>query len=169
MTAQQKLQQTEFSFKKILPVLLSVALGMFLVILDSTIMNVAVPKLMSAFNVSLSEIQWVITAYTLALSAVISLAGWFSDRFTAKKMFIVSIVLFVVASMLCALAQTAEQLIILRIIQGLGGGMVAPIGIAMGLKNYKLKIDYKFKECLSCQLYLKNKNVSQLLVEAQEG
>lgn len=79
MTAQQKLQQTEFSFKKILPVLLSVALGMFLVILDSTIMNVAVPKLMSAFNVSLSEIQWVITAYTLALSAVIPLAGWFSD------------------------------------------------------------------------------------------
>lgn len=79
MTAQQKLQQTEFSFKKILSVLLSVALGMFLVILDSTIMNVAVPKLMSAFNVSLSEIQWVITAYTLALSAVIPLAGWFSD------------------------------------------------------------------------------------------
>jgi len=79
LTAQQKLQQTEFSFKKILPVLLSVALGMFLVILDSTIMNVAVPKLMSTFNVSLSEIQCVITAYTLALSAVIPLAGWFSD------------------------------------------------------------------------------------------
>ncbi|ETE91065.1 TPA: DHA2 family efflux MFS transporter permease subunit [Bacillus thuringiensis] len=134
MITQQKLQQTEFSLKKILPVLLSVALGMFLVILDSTIMNVAVPKLMSAFNVSLSEIQWVITAYTLALSAVIPLAGWFSDRFTAKKMFIVSIVLFVVASMLCALAQTAEQLIIFRIIQGLGGGMVAPIGIAMVFK-----------------------------------
>lgn len=131
MTTQQQLQQSEFSLKKILPVLLSVALGMFLVILDSTIMNVAVPKLMSAFNASLSEIQWVITAYTLALSAVIPLAGWFSDRFTVKKMFLVSIVLFVVASMLCALAQTSEQLIIFRIIQGLGGGMVAPIGIAM--------------------------------------
>lgn len=134
MTTQQEIQQTDFSLKKILPVLLSVALGMFLVILDSTIMNVAVPKLMSAFNVSLSEIHWVITAYTLALSAVIPLAGWFSDRFTAKKMFIVSIVLFVVASMLCALAQTAEQLILFRIIQGLGGGMVAPIGIAMVFK-----------------------------------
>ncbi|MED3186609.1 MDR family MFS transporter [Bacillus toyonensis] len=134
MISQQELQQTNFSLKKILPVLLSVVLGMFLVILDSTIMNVAVPKLMSAFNVSLSEIQWVITAYTLALSAVIPLAGWFSDRFTAKKMFIVSIVLFVVASMFCSLAQTAEQLIIFRVIQGLGGGMVAPIGIAMVFK-----------------------------------
>ncbi|MBE1443850.1 MULTISPECIES: MDR family MFS transporter [Paenibacillus] len=122
--------QSEFSLKKILPVLLAVTSGMFLVILDSTIMNVAVPKLVSAFDTNLSTIQWVITAYTLSLSAIIPLAGWFSDRFSSKRMFMTSIVLFVLASVLCALAQTPEQLIIFRILQGLGGGMVAPIGIA---------------------------------------
>jgi EmrB/QacA subfamily drug resistance transporter len=122
--------QAEFSLKQILPVLLAVASGMFLVILDSTIMNVAIPKLVSAFHTNLSTIQWVITSYTLSLSAVIPLAGWFSDRFSPKRMFMTSIVLFVIASMLCALAQTPEQLILFRILQGLGGGMVAPIGIA---------------------------------------
>lgn len=121
---------TSFSLKRILPVLLTVASGMFLVILDSTIMNVAVPKLTSAFHSNLGTIQWVITAYTLSLSAVIPLAGWFSDRFSPKRMFMTSIVLFVLASVLCALARTPEQLIAFRILQGLGGGMVAPIGIA---------------------------------------
>ncbi|MFF2090676.1 MDR family MFS transporter [Paenibacillus sp. NPDC058174] len=125
---------SEFSLKKILPVLLAVATGMFLIILDSTIMNVAVPKLVDNFHSDLGTIQWVITAYTLALSAVIPLAGWFSDRFSAKRMFLLSIVLFVIASMLCALAQTPGQLIVFRILQALGGGMVAPIGIAMVFK-----------------------------------
>lgn len=67
--------QAAFSLKQILPILLAVASGMFLVILDSTIMNVAVPKLVSAFDTNLSTIQWVITAYTLSLSAVIPLVA----------------------------------------------------------------------------------------------
>ncbi|WP_239617974.1 MDR family MFS transporter [Cohnella mopanensis] len=130
MTIQSHSAQAEFSIKKILPILLAVATGMFLVILDSTVMNVAVPKLVRTFDTNLGIIQWVITAYTLALSAVIPLAGWFSDRFSAKRVFLASIVLFVLASLLCTLAQTPEQLIAFRILQGLGGGMVAPIGIA---------------------------------------
>jgi len=134
LTTQANSAQAQFSLKKILPVLLAVATGMFLIILDSTIMNVAVPKLVSNFHSNLGTIQWVITAYTLALAAVIPLAGWFSDRFTAKRMFLSSIVLFVIASLLCALAQTPEQLILFRIIQALGGGMVAPIGIAIVFK-----------------------------------
>jgi len=130
VTTQSQSTQAEFSMKKILPILLAVATGMFLVILDSTVMNVAVPKLVRTFDTNLGTIQWVITAYTLALSAVIPLAGWFSDRFSAKRVFLSSIVLFVLASLLCTLAQTPEQLIAFRIIQGLGGGMIAPIGIA---------------------------------------
>ncbi|MFC6650797.1 MDR family MFS transporter [Paenibacillus rhizoplanae] len=129
-TNNSRSMQADFSLKQILPILLAVASGMFLVILDSTIMNVAVPKLVSAFDTNLSTIQWVITAYTLSLSAVIPLAGWFSDRFSPKRMFMTSIVLFVLASVLCAMATTPEQLIFFRIVQGLGGGMVAPIGIA---------------------------------------
>ncbi|WP_238327546.1 MDR family MFS transporter [Paenibacillus gorillae] len=134
MSTQAQSAPSVFSMKKILPILLAVAAGMFLIILDSTIMNVAVPKLVSIFHSNLATIQWVITAYTLALSAVIPLAGWFSERFSAKRMFLISIVLFVIASMLCALSQTPEQLIAFRILQALGGGMVAPIGIAMVFK-----------------------------------
>ncbi|WP_379137881.1 MDR family MFS transporter [Paenibacillus sp. sgz500958] len=130
MIQQSQNAQAEFSLRRILPVLLTVAAGMFLVILDSTVMNVAVPKLVESFDTTLGTVQWVITAYTLAMSAVIPLAGWFSDRFSAKRVFILSIILFVLASVLCSFAKTSEQLIMYRIIQGLGGGMVAPIGIA---------------------------------------
>ncbi|WP_246362684.1 MDR family MFS transporter [Paenibacillus alba] len=131
MTAETKGSPQAFSLKAILPTLLAIATGMFLVILDGTIMNVAIPKLVHQFNTDLKHIQWVITGYTLALSAVIPLAGWFSDRFSAKRAFLWSIVMFVCGSVLCSFAQTSDQLILFRIIQGLGGGMVAPIGIAM--------------------------------------
>lgn len=75
--------------------------------------------------------QWTITAYTLSMSAVIPLAGWLSDRFGAKRIFLLSIILFVLGSILCSTSQSAIQLILYRILQGLGGGMVAPIGMTM--------------------------------------
>ncbi|WP_438434779.1 MDR family MFS transporter [Gorillibacterium sp. sgz500922] len=123
-----------FSVRAILPVLLTLIVGMLVVMLDSTIMNVAVPRLEETFHVSLKIIQWAITAYTLALSVVIPLSGWFSDRFTAKRVFLVSIGLFVVGSLLCSASQTAAQLILFRIVQGIGGGMVFPIGMAISFK-----------------------------------
>lgn len=123
-----------FSIRAILPLLLAIASGMFVVMLDGTIMNVAVPKLVQHFHTDLRTIQWVITGYTLALSAVIPLAGWFSDRFTAKRAFLGSMVLFVLGSLLCSFAQSSTQLILFRVIQGLGGGMIGPIGIAMSFQ-----------------------------------
>ncbi|MDB5056339.1 MAG: transporter, partial [Bacilli bacterium] len=119
------------SIRSLLGPLMAVIIGMIMVILDSTVVNVAIPGLQADFKSSLSIIQWTITGYTLALSAVIPLAGWMSDRFGAKRIFIISIALFTLGSVLCALAQTAEQLIIYRILQGIGGGMVSPIGMAM--------------------------------------
>lgn len=77
----------EFSIKAILPVILALITGMLLVMLDSTIMNVAIPQLEKTFDASLKTIQWAITGYTLALSVIIPLAGWFSDKFTAKRVF----------------------------------------------------------------------------------
>jgi EmrB/QacA subfamily drug resistance transporter len=119
------------SLRSLIGPLMAVIIGMIMVILDSTVVNVAIPGLQADFNSPLSTIQWTITGYTLALSAVIPLAGWMSDRFGAKRIFMISIVLFTLGSVLCALAQTAEQLIIYRILQGIGGGMVSPIGMAM--------------------------------------
>lgn len=126
--------ETPFSIKSILLPLLAVVVGMIMVILDSTVVNVALPQLAEDFDSTLSAIQWTVTGYTLALSAVIPLAGWFTDRFGAKRVFLITIALFTIGSALCALATSPTQLIIYRVIQGLGGGMVAPIGMAMVFK-----------------------------------
>lgn len=123
-----------FSFKAILPPLLAIIVGMIMVILDSTVVNVAVPSLVKYFNTDLKTIQWTVTGYTLALSAVIPLAGWLTDKFGSKQIFLVTITLFTLGSVLCGIAQTPLQLIIFRVIQGLGGGMIAPIGMAMVFK-----------------------------------
>ncbi|WP_397386427.1 DHA2 family efflux MFS transporter permease subunit [Paenibacillus sp. RRE4] len=126
------LQATEeFSIKTIILPLLSIIVGMIMVILDSTVVNVAIPNLVQYFETDLKTIQWTVTGYTLALSAVIPLAGWLTDRFGAKRVFLFTIAMFTLGSVLCSIAQSPEQLILFRVIQGLGGGMVAPIGMAM--------------------------------------
>ncbi|MBW5448567.1 DHA2 family efflux MFS transporter permease subunit [Cohnella sp. CFH 77786] len=120
-----------FSMRAIIAPLLAVIIGMIMVILDSTVVNVALSKFQSEFNSTLSTIQWTFTGYTLALSAVIPLAGWMTDKFGSKRIFLITIALFTLGSALCATAQSIEQLIVYRVIQGVGGGMVAPIGMAM--------------------------------------
>lgn len=124
----------DFSLKAILPPLMAIIVGMIMVILDSTVVNNAIPKLVEYFDTDLKTIQWTVTGYTLALSAVIPLAGWMTDKFGSKQIFMITIALFTIGSVLCGIAQTPEQLIIYRIIQGLGGGMVATIGMAMVFK-----------------------------------
>ncbi|QGQ94546.1 DHA2 family efflux MFS transporter permease subunit [Paenibacillus psychroresistens] len=131
MSTKAAAPEQSVSLRSLIGPLMAVIIGMIMVILDSTVVNVAIPGLQADFNSPLTTIQWTITGYTLALSAVIPLAGWMSDRFGAKRIFLISIVLFTLGSVLCALAQTAEQLIIYRILQGIGGGMVSPIGMAM--------------------------------------
>ncbi|AKG37526.1 MFS transporter [Paenibacillus durus ATCC 35681] len=120
-----------FSLKAIIAPLLAIISGTVMVILDGTVVNVAVPQLVEIFGTNLISFQWVITGYALAIAAVIPLAGWLTDRFGAKRIFLLTIILFTLSSALCSMAQTIEQLIAFRIIQGLGGGMIAPIGIAM--------------------------------------
>jgi len=132
--ASQAAAQPEFSIKSIIAPLLAVIIGMIMVILDSTVVNVAVPNLQEYFGSSLKTIQWTITGYTLSLAAVIPLAGWMTDKFGAKRIFLITIALFTLGSVLCALAQTPEQLVIFRILQGIGGGMVSPIGMTMIFK-----------------------------------
>ena len=114
----------------ILAPLVAIIVGIFMVILDGTAVNVAIPKLQEDFGSSLSLIQWTVTGYALAQAAVIPLAGWLSDRFGAKRVFLISIALFTIGSGLCALADSAEMLILFRVLQGLGGGVVMPISMA---------------------------------------
>ncbi len=124
----------DFNLKKVLPAVLTIAIGMLLVMMDTTIMNVTLPHIQSAFHQNLSNSQWVITAYTLAMATVIPFAGFLGDRFSDKKVFALAIIFFTIASFLAANAHSLQSLIIWRIAQGLTGGVVAPIGIGMSFK-----------------------------------
>jgi EmrB/QacA subfamily drug resistance transporter len=123
--------EAPFSMRAILGPLIAIVVGIFMVILDGTAVNVALPRLQEDFNLAnLSLVQWTVIGYALAQAAVIPLAGWLSDRFGAKKVFLISVGLFTIGSGLCALANSVEMLITFRIIQGLGGGVVVPIAMA---------------------------------------
>ena len=103
-----------------------VLLGAIMSILDTTVVNVAIDHLAGAFHSSLTTIQWVITGYTLALAAVIPLSGWAADRFGTKRIYIWSLVMFTLGSVLSGLAWSAGSLILFRVLQGFGGGMIMP-------------------------------------------
>jgi EmrB/QacA subfamily drug resistance transporter len=101
---------------------------MIMSILDTTIVNVALDTLSRELHSPVSQIQWVVTGYLLSLAAVIPLTGWAARRFGAKRVYIVSLVLFTIGSALCGLASTTTSLIVFRVLQGAGGGMIMPVG-----------------------------------------
>jgi EmrB/QacA subfamily drug resistance transporter len=116
------------------PVLAAAAVvvcGAAMTILDSTIVNLAIERLAVAFDARLATIQWVSTAYLLALASVIGLAGWASDRFGTRRTFMAAVAAFLVGSLLCGLAWSAGSLIAFRALQGLGGGLVMPVGMTI--------------------------------------
>ncbi|REE81252.1 EmrB/QacA subfamily drug resistance transporter [Paenibacillus taihuensis] len=119
------------SMRQLVGPLIAIIVGIFMVILDSTAVNVAIPVLVDDFHSTLSMVQWTVTGYALAQAAVIPLAGWMTDKFGSKEVFLLSLVLFTIGSVLCATATNVDQLITYRILQGLGGGMVTPIAFAM--------------------------------------
>ena len=108
-----------------------VILGMAMSVLDTTIVNVALATLAHDLNASISQIQWVVTGYMLALAAVIPLSGWAAERFGPRRMYVISLVLFTGGSMLCGISTSATELVIFRVVQGLGGGMLMPLGMMM--------------------------------------
>ena len=97
-------------------------------ILDTTIVAVALATLGRDFHVSVTTIQWVATGYLLALALVIPVTGWAVDRFGAKLIWMTSLSLFIIGSSLCGLAWSANSLIAFRVLQGIGGGMLLPVG-----------------------------------------
>src|SRR4051812_33266063 len=108
-----------------------VVLGTIMSILDTTIVNVAIETLGRELHSSLSSIQWVSTGYLLALATVIPLTGWAMERAGAKRMWMISVTLFLLGSTLCGLAWSTTSLIAFRVLQGFGGGMILPIGQAI--------------------------------------
>jgi len=104
-----------------------VVIGSIMSILDTTIVNVALATLSHKLHASIAEIQWVVTGYMLSLAAVIPVSGWAARRFGAKQIYLLSLVLFTAGSALCGLATSSSELIIFRVLQGVGGGMILPV------------------------------------------
>src|SRR6201993_4404723 len=108
-----------------------VIVGSIMSILDTTIVNVALATLGRELHSSIDQIQWVVTGYLLSLAAVIPVTGWAARRFGAKRVYLLSLVLFTAGSALCGLASSTTALILFRVLQGIGGGMILPVGQLM--------------------------------------
>ena len=117
--------------REILALAVVVVLGSIMTILDATIVNVALPTLGQDLRTSISVIQWVPTVYLLAFASVIPLTGWLSGRFGAKRVWLASLGLFMAGSLLAGLSPSIGALIGARVVQGLGGGLIMPLGQAM--------------------------------------
>jgi EmrB/QacA subfamily drug resistance transporter len=112
-------------------VLIVVILGYFMVVLDTTIVNIALPRIMTAFNADVDLAQLVLTGYLMALALVIPTTGFLSDRWGTKRVFTCTVAGFTLGSALCGLSWDIHSLIFFRIIQGLAGGMIQPLGMAL--------------------------------------
>lgn len=105
--------------------------GLFMDIMDSTIVNVALPTLGRDFHAPTTTLEWVVTAYLLSLAVWIPASGWVGDRFGTKKVFMFALAMFSIGSALCGRAWSIDSLIFFRVLQGVGGGMMTPVGTAM--------------------------------------
>src|SRR5512136_2393694 len=117
-------------------VLISVIFGIFMVILDTTVVNVAFQTLRAEYGATLNDAQWIISIYVLALGISTPLAGFFSERFGMKQTYLTGIGIFVIGSLLCGLAPSLPFLIAARALQGFGGGIATPLSIAFLLRTF---------------------------------
>jgi len=108
-----------------------VIIGTFMSILDSSIVNIALPKMMAVFGMPLDDAKWILTAYTLALGAIIPLTGYLQDIFGAKRIYIFALAMFTLGSLLCGFAWSGSTMIAFRVIQAIGGGMIMPVGMSI--------------------------------------
>src|SRR5919109_766477 len=115
-------------------VLLCTVIGTFMVMLDQKVVNIALPKITTVFGVSVHETQLVVTSYMLALAVIMPATGYLSDTFGTKRLYLITMSLFTLGSLLCGLAWNNTSLVVFRVIQGLGGGMMMPLGMTMLFK-----------------------------------
>ena len=108
-----------------------VVLAAIMSILDITVVSVGLPTFQHVFSTTYANVAWTMTGYTLALATVIPLTGWAADRFGTKRLFMLALLLFVLGSALCSTAGSIGTLITFRVLQGLGGGMLMPLGMTI--------------------------------------
>src|ERR1700749_1067637 len=107
--------------------------------LDTTIANVALPYMQGSLSASQDQISWVLTSYIVAAAVMTAPVGWLSDRFGRKKLFLFCVSGFTVASLLCALAQNIEQIVLFRLLQGMCGAALVPLSQSVMLDAYPIE------------------------------
>jgi DHA2 family multidrug resistance protein len=117
-------------------VLANVMIGTFMAVLDATIVDVALAKIMATFGISIDQVKWVATAYLLVLAVMLPTSGWIADHIGYKRTYTLALSLFTVGSLLCSLAWNETALILFRIIQGAGAGLLMPVGMAIVTREF---------------------------------
>ena len=117
-------------------VLANVMIGTFMAVLDATIVNVALPKIMAAFGIGVDKVEWVLTAYLLVFAVMLPTSGWVADHFGYKRTYMSALLLFTLGSFLCGIAWDENALIIFRIVQGAGAGFMMPVGMAIVTREF---------------------------------
>lgn len=117
-------------------VLANIMISTFMVVLDATIVNTALPKMMSSFGISVDIAQWILTAYMLAFAVMLPTSGWIADRFGYKRTYAAGLIMFTLFSFLCGISWNENSLIVMRIGQGMGGGLLQPIGMAIIMREF---------------------------------
>src|SRR6202166_374590 len=112
-------------------VLVVLTTGFFMILLDTTIVNVAIPAMSAALNTTFDQILWVLNAYILVYAVLLITAGRLGDLFGQRALFAIGLAVFTLASALCGFAQDANQLIVARILQGVGAALLVPQTLAI--------------------------------------
>jgi DHA2 family multidrug resistance protein len=117
-------------------ILANVMIGTFMAVLDATIVNVGLPKIMAAFGVGVDKVEWVITAYLLVFAVMLPSSGWVADHWGYKRTYFSAFLLFTIGSFLCGLAWNEDVLVLFRVIQGAGAGFLMPVGMAIVTREF---------------------------------
>ena len=117
-------------------IMIVIIFGLFMTVLDSTIVNIAIPRLQNAFGADLNSVQWVITVYTLAQGVATPLTAFFAGRIGTKRFYILSLTAFTIGSFLCGLSWSLPILILFRVLQGLGGAFLFPLSITLLYREF---------------------------------
>jgi len=114
-------------------------IGCFMSVLDTSIVNIAMPKMMAAFAVDTKDAQWILTVYMLTMGVLQPTSGYLCDTFGARRMYLLSLFTFIVGSALCGIAWSNNTMILFRIIQAIGGGLIMPISMSLVLQEFAPK------------------------------
>jgi MFS transporter, DHA2 family, multidrug resistance protein len=117
-------------------VLANIMIGTFMAVLDATIVNVALPKIMATFGIAVDKVEWVATGYLLVFAVMLPSSAWLADHFGYKRTYMLGLFLFTLGSFLCGVAWDENILIAFRIVQGLGGGLLMPVGMAIVTREF---------------------------------